>query len=115
MEYVVTLDLLSGLPNPQWRLTGVAADELTRRLNALALRPGARAQIPPALGYRGVVVNPDSSVPTGVRYHVYHGSVTADGGYLADPDRNLELWLIDSGTGLVPDELLAVAKCPPRD
>lgn len=96
--FEVTLDALSGLPNPRWNLAGDAASELARRLAALPEASPTRVPEPPALGYRGFRIAGATGEPV---HHVYRGVVRRNGELCPDPERRLERWLLDTA----PDDL----------
>ena len=105
MTYEITLDLLSGLPNPSWCLDAAQARRLARWLDDSA--PTAEVVPDPGLGYRGLLVAADASGeadPTRVFREVVH----SPSGGLADPGRALERWLVE--TGAIAPTLLDVVR-----
>jgi hypothetical protein len=102
LALIVTLDVFSGRPNPEWTLTPAESAEFERRLAALSpvsVAPAGRTQ---PLGYRGFEVR---GRPMLVR--VFHGEAVNGGLALVDPGRGLERWLLDSGRGNLDPNLAA--------
>jgi hypothetical protein len=93
MAILVTLDMFSGRPNPEWTLGPAEAAVFERRISAL---PSISASNQPdaPLGYRGFTIRED-----GNEVRVFGGQVTTKGQVLADRGRSLERWLLDSGRG----------------
>src|SRR5258708_35897935 len=99
MSAIVTLNIFSGRPNPQWILDDAATSELRERIT---FRPTVTAAAPPGsvrgLGYRGLEVRFDNS---GEAIHVHGGVVgtlTASPNAV-DTDRGIDKFLI----GTMPD------------
>ncbi len=108
MEYEVSLDILSGLPNPAWRLSVTDADRLRQWLGTLPPKEPLLSSEPP-LGYRGIAVRRVAD-PTGVfQIHVFDESVVANGNTLSDSGRKLEEWLLRSGKPQVSESLWKAA------
>jgi hypothetical protein len=93
-EVVVELDLFSGRPNPAWRLTGAAREQLLRELRRV---PSERktSVIEPGLGYRGFVVRIGSAEGT-TRIQIGHGTVEVDGSCGRDDGYRIEKFLTES-------------------
>jgi hypothetical protein len=93
-EVVVELDVFSGRPNPEWRLTGAAREQLLKLLRA---SPTSQSRSGPesGLGYRGFVVRILSGA-TKLRMHVGGGIVEWEGFYGRDDGRKIEKWLVDT-------------------
>jgi hypothetical protein len=106
---VVTLDVYSGKPNPEWSLSDSDAKELLQRIRSLAPAPGGSAR-PEVLGYRGMEVEIPGGIDGATRFVFSGGTVstTRQGvqTYYADPGRKTELWLANTGAGHVKAELL---------
>jgi hypothetical protein len=102
LALVVTLDVFSGRPNPEWALTPAEGVEFERRLAVLPPLSVAPADQAQPLGYRGFDVR---GCPTPVR--VFRGLVVNGGQTFADPGRRLERWLLDSGRGSLDPSLAA--------
>ena len=88
-----TLDVFSGMPNPSWTLSADEGAKLEAWVEALP--PAADIVEPPPLGYRGVIIDGGTSALAGP-LTVYRGTVTGPTGTRADPDRALEMWLLDT-------------------
>jgi hypothetical protein len=105
---VVTLDVYSGRPNPTWTLSRSIASDLMRRIEALST---ARSKPQPfdGLGYRGVRVQMQGEGET-VTVAASNGGVTVVKGgrevHYADPGSRFELWLVETGAGRVPADVL---------
>ena len=66
---LVVLDAFSGRPNPTWEIPEDKAATFLRRISSLPVSQAALSV--PDLGYRGFVINSDSSI-----IRVYRGQVT---------------------------------------
>jgi hypothetical protein len=95
---VVELDLFSGRPNPQWRLSGSARDRLLALLRAAL--PTHESASEPGLGYRGFIVRIISGERM-TRVHIGEGAIEIDGARGRDEGRGIEKLLMQS----MPDEL----------
>ena len=104
---VVELDIFSGRPNPTWTLPDAEATAFREKLDGLA--GTASGQVANNLGYRGFVVRTGDEVVT-----VQRGLVQKVGGgttaYAADPNRDLERWLLDSGKPSLEPELVTAVE-----
>ena len=95
----VSLGLYSGLPDPAWELSDEQASALTALLEALPRVDGS----PPAggLGYHGFWVERLTPEGTARLLVAFEGTVfdplASRLSYLADPDRSVERFLLDSG------------------
>lgn len=98
-EVMAELDLFSGRPNPQWRLTGPARDRLLALLRAAP--PATTPEREPGLGYRGFVVRIMSGATT-TRIHIGEGMIDIDGVRGRDEGRAVEKLLMQS----MPSELM---------
>jgi hypothetical protein len=101
MDYDVSLDILSGLPNPTWRLTADEADRLQQWLSQLSPTKDRPAE-PPDLGYRGLTIRRFDAAPM----QVFEEFVLTDSSAYADPDRQLEEWLLKTGKPHVANKSL---------
>jgi hypothetical protein len=99
MAVIVTLEVFSGRPNPEWNLTPTQSAEFERRLAAL---PAGIAGPDEPLGYRGFSVR-GRAAPV----RVFRGQVMNGDQLLADPGRRLERWLLDSGRSSIDPGLAA--------
>src|SRR3954462_9845934 len=94
MSAIVTLNIFSGRPNPQWILDDAAAAELRDRIT---FRPTVTAAAPPGsvreLGYRGLEVRFDNASEP---IHIHGGVVgtLAASPNAVDADRSIEKFLI---------------------
>ncbi|OFW64031.1 MAG: hypothetical protein A2135_11450 [Actinobacteria bacterium RBG_16_67_15] len=100
----VTLDVFSGVPNPTWVLDADQAAEFLSQWDDLSV--ATPIDYPAILGYRAMVVD----FANRSRIWVTNGVAVEDGPDGAfgrsDPERALELWLLDTGTGTVDPALL---------
>jgi hypothetical protein len=91
----VTLQIFSGRPNPQWRLSANEVAMLTPILERV--RSGPQAPHPrfhdPALGYRGFTI--DDPMIRG-SLHVYRGDVCFASGKVAHSGPEIETFLLNS-------------------
>jgi len=103
------LDAFSGRPNPRWQLTEEDAEKVRQLLSRLPAQTD-KAEEPPGLGYRGIVLHMDDgpSGPTSVR--VYRGSVvihdSAGERLFRDRDRTLERLLLTTAERTVDRGLI---------
>lgn len=105
----LTLDLLSGLPNPSWTLS---CDEAAAFVGLIRDMPAFFGFLPspPDLGYRGLVVAADCPGWPAGTWRVFAGAATFPGGIAADPGRALESGLIASGEGRIEARWLTAAR-----
>ncbi len=111
----VSLGLYSGLPDPTWELTDDEATTLTALLEALPQVDGFPP--PSSLGYHGFWI--ERLTPDGMPRPLiaFEGTVSDPFlsylSYLADPERSVERFLLDSGQDqLSADEITAVGLDP---
>lgn len=105
MEYEVVLDMLSGLPNPTWRLDIAEVDRLQQWLSRLPRNLAPLSTEPPPLGYRGVSIRPVGG-STGVsQIQVFDETVVIDSDVFSDSGRQLEKWLVRTGKPHVTEPL----------
>lgn len=104
----VTLDVYSGRPNPIWSLSASMTAELVRRLGALTTSSADVADFD-GLGYRAVQAELVGD-PKGTVVIASRGVVTLDQAgerfRYADPGRQFELWLVNTGADHLPSDLL---------
>ncbi len=108
MATIITLDIFSGCPNPQWVLSPKQESELEERMNSVT----ERTDSPPGgifsgLGYRGVSVQRAESLGKG-GFEMFLGGGILDPGpksaNLKDRGGELETWLVNTaGSVLLPD------------
>jgi hypothetical protein len=110
----VTLHIFSGRPDPAWTLAPAQDAELRQRLQAL---PVTRQPFdaPGGLGYSGFeLLLPAADGQPAQRVSVWKGvmRVEADGEItvLADEDRGLERWLLDTAAEQVEDEVIEAVR-----
>jgi len=99
----VELDVFSGRPNPAWELSEADTAAL---LDVIAtLPPTSPLDLPTPLGYRGFLVSltaPESGMEMNI--HAFRATVEFRGDgttYYADPDRQVERWLLATGKPLL--------------
>ncbi len=106
----VTLHIFSGRPDPSWTLAPAQDSELRQRLQVLPV-----AQQPfdgsGELGYSGFeLVLPAADGQPAQRVSVWKGVVRVETdseiSVLADEGQGLEMWLLDTATGQVEDEVI---------
>lgn len=96
----VVMDVFSGRPNPEWRLTETQSAELLNLLLKTFDVKGAPATYE-GLGYRGFIVKGDGDLINGYdEIRIYRNAVIARRGNreetFIDAERSLERWLLDS-------------------
>jgi hypothetical protein len=103
MSATVYLDVFSGLPNPQWKLSDADYSELLRRLTSLRtgrLEPNFEAA---EWGYKGMVIKapgrPTIRIVAGVQ--AKSGYVRITNRTFVDVDRSIEPWLLERAKGMV--------------
>jgi hypothetical protein len=116
MAVEIVLDMFSGRPNPTWVLDSKQESELIQRLSALPSAGSFETVEPPALGYRGLLLQ----ITHGQQKHsepirVYGGTVRQVGKILEDDARALEKWLLQTGASTIQGELIdqALNSIPP--
>jgi len=108
----VEVDLYSGRPNPAWSLTPEEVAQLVERVDGLA--PADEVEPPGRLGFRGL------------RFRLYAGgreiasAESFDGHlrfqdsagprHLADPRREVERWLLETGQGKIESQVYETLK-----
>jgi hypothetical protein len=104
----VTLDVYSGRPNPSWTLSDAVTGELLAKLQALAPIEREVAEFD-GLGYRAVraELRQDGAK---IVVSAARGVVTCERGgrqlHYADTGRQFELWLVNTGSGHAPPDVL---------
>lgn len=105
----VTLDVFSGRPNPTWSLSDAATAELLDRLRGLAPAAGAPAAFD-GLGYRAIHAELRQGGQAIAVIAARGGVICERGGkttHYADSGRQFELWLVNTGAGHAPPEVLS--------
>jgi hypothetical protein len=102
---IATLEVFSGRPDPTWTLSGQQTAELSRRLQALELSTAKTVEFD-GLGYRAIraelqVAAKGTAVLTAAR-----GAVTLDDAGERYQYADVELWLVNTGAGHVPPDVL---------
>jgi hypothetical protein len=102
----VTVDLFSGRPNPSFELDPDEAELVRRTIRSLP--HGARPAEPPALGFRGWILE-DASLG---RVHVYREGVSESSGDRVDASLGVERLLLASarrhlGRDALPEDWMA--------
>ena len=106
---VVTLDVYSGRPNPEWTLSDAEDRELHARLDDLISPLGAQPHRNDNLGYRGLRVRTQRQSKN-VEITVGKGTIALEGGgsavYYRDTNRQLERWLFETGRPKLQPQLM---------
>ena len=104
MTAIVTLQVFSGRPDPNWPLTGKEEAEFERLVAGapIAARPPNSLDEP--LGYRGFRVHIDRVGASPSEFRVYHGWIMGTQ-IREDRGRVLERWLLNTGHGSIPSDL----------
>lgn len=97
MPATVIVDVFSGIPNPQWTIAGDVLMQLQLMLAQLQQFHGGFMPEPPALGFRGIIVqfSPGEALEGHIR--VFNGYVVTPRGTFVDAGRALERWLLQTG------------------
>lgn len=106
MEYEIALNILSGLPNPTWRLGENECGQLAKMLEGLPRAKTGQLPSPPDLGYRGLTIRPNGNPNELTSMQVFEGLVTADSATYIDAGRKLEKWLTETGKPYVINQSL---------
>jgi hypothetical protein len=106
MAVLVTLDVFSGRPDPNWSLTAVQEAELTRRLAVLPT-VARRPQQDEPLGYRGFRVQLHAKGNHASELRVFNGYIVGPRRINVDRGRALELWLLNTGQTSISSDLAA--------
>lgn len=105
----VELDIFSGMPNPEWRLSDADAALFLRKVDELP--EASPAQLANNLGYRGFIVRIQRD-PDETRILIQNGTVQSTRAdtttYHNDTDRALERWLLNSGRPFLDSEMFAL-------
>jgi hypothetical protein len=102
MPATVIADVFSGLPNPQWTIAGDLLAQFQLLLANLAQFHGGVVPRPPALGYRGLIVQ----FAPGENLQVWNGYVVGARETWLDPDRRVERWLLETGIRAINADIL---------
>lgn len=110
MPATVILDILSGLPNPQWDLAPNLAKQICDYIIGAQPVPNTRPGPVHGLGYRGLLVNlPDcQAVETTMR--VFNGFIELDDTIIRDEDKYFEHLLLESAGDSVNGTLIEEAR-----
>ncbi len=103
MVLLVTVDIFSGRPNPQWQMSEAQSAEFAGRVRKLAPAPGGRMPDAPDLGYRGMEVRDAAAGLPPIR--VYGSFARVGDTVYRDDRRELETWLLRNADATVPEEL----------
>src|SRR2546423_656409 len=108
MPTEIELDIFSGRSNPTWILEASLEAELVNRLRGL---PPAHRQAPepPGLGYRGLLIHSAPELGSGHPIRVYKGVLKHPDGLREDSQRELEAWLLKTGTPFLESNLMEAA------
>lgn len=110
MLATAVLDILSGLPNPQWVLAPDVAKQVCDFILSTEPLTAFQQEAPPGLGYRGLLIDlPDcSAAETTVR--VFNGLVKVGNTFFMDREHRIEHLLLDSAGGAVDANLIEYAR-----
>lgn len=107
----VELDIFSGIPNPVWILSGTDGDLFLKKL---AMLPQASAkELHDDLGYRGFIVevtNETEESLVRIQNGTVHISQNDTNVYYRDQNRNLEMWLLNSGKPTLRSDLFKIVE-----
>ena len=105
---IVVARIFSGRPDPRWPLAQPQTERLLARLQELQALREPFTIAPDGLGYRGLVVTSENDASAFDVVHVFDTKVMVRRGevteVLADPNRQLESWLLVTGEGHVDAE-----------
>lgn len=100
--------MFSGQPNPSFTLDPAYAEEFARQLAVLSEAPPGVTPCGDGLGYRGLrVEGPAGATICAGLVEIRDGRGSR---YLADPNRNVERWLIEAAAGQLPRGILEVLR-----
>ena len=108
----VELNIFSGNPNPEWNLSTNQVSELLTKISSLNYTE--RSPVDKGLGYNGFTIlrtekSADSQWPKGIEVkdgiiYVYYDNDRY--AHLIDPERTIELWLLNTAPNSVSNMLL---------
>src|SRR5581483_12253754 len=105
------MDAFSGRPNPSWELTGPDVERVAVWLRQ-ASACGDPPPSPPDLGYRGLLLDAQALGQGDGVARLYGGAlILLDAGQqrcLADTERALERWLLDTGRAVLPPTVFSL-------
>lgn len=106
MPATAVLDIMSGLPNPQWML----APDVARQICDFILSTQPLSNIPlmgvPDLGYRGLLVDLPDCHAADTTMRVFNGLVKVGNTVFPDREHHIEHLLLDSAGGAVDANLI---------
>ena len=104
MDCLIELDIFSGLPNPQWRLSAEETNALIKKMEEQYLS-GSKDIVLPSLGYRGLNIYFNNSLSA----TVCGGFISFDSKILIDKDQALELWLLSTAKHRIDEDVRLIA------
>ncbi|WP_394713561.1 hypothetical protein [uncultured Roseibium sp.] len=110
MPATAVLDILSGLPNPQWVLTPDVAKQICDFILSAQPLKDVQPEAIPGLGYRGLLVDLPDCQAVDSTLRVFNGLVEIGGTFFRDSDHHIERLLLESAGETVDDTLIEHAR-----
>ncbi len=96
MPATVVLDILSGMPNPEWGLAPEIASQICHHImKATPLAPPLPYELP-GLGYRGLLVDLPDCDAAEASIRIYDTMIKNGEVFFSDENRSLERMLLDT-------------------
>lgn len=110
MLATAVLDIMSGLPNPQWVLDPDVAKQICDYILSTQPLTGVQQVAVPGLGYRGLLVDLPDCNAADTTMRVFNGLIKIGDTFFADSEHRIEHLLLDSAGGAVDASLIEHAR-----
>ena len=109
MAAIVSLEIFSGRPDPNWSLTGKQQAEFERLIASAPVVARLLGPRDEPLGYRGFRVHIDHAGAAPSDLKIYDGWISG-GQTREDSGRAIERWLLDTAGSSIPNDLAAYVR-----
>lgn len=106
MPATAVLDIMSGLPNPQWVLAPDVARQICDFILSTQPLSNVQPEAIPGLGYRGLLVELPDCQAADTTMRVFNGLVNVGNIFFHDREHHIEHLLLDSAGGAVDANLI---------